>query len=290
MRKKDVTIGGMYIAKVSGKLAKVRITGESRFGGWDAINMETGRQVRIRGAARLRRRLDAPKTDATGPTVVAQAATEPAVGTDGVSERGDATLPNTVDHADPQHTGQEGDETMAKKQSKKQGKKVTGGTGTKKAAPKKGGAKVEKHQGTCPACRRVVELPDGRGRCECGQGLVHRRGRLVRIKETPVRCVDLPAATTLEQPKPEEPAAKPKRTREDGKMSGLDAAAQVLAEAGEPLDTKVMVDRMLAQGLWATSGKTPAATIYAAIIREIAKKGDESRFKKTDRGKFTLAK
>ena len=179
---------------------------------------------------------------------------------------------------------------MAKQQSRKQGKKVTGGTGTKKAAPKKGAAKVEKHQGTCPACRRVVELPDGRGRCECGQGLVWRGGRVVRIKETPQGCVDLPDAKTIEQPKPEEPAAKPGRKREGGKMSGLDAAAQVLAEAGEPLDTKTMVERMLAKGLWATGGKTPAATIYAAIIREIAKKGDEARFKKADRGKFTLAK
>ena len=179
---------------------------------------------------------------------------------------------------------------MAKKQSKKQGKKVTGGTGTKKAAPKKGTPKVEKHQGTCPTCRRVVELPDGRGRCECGQGLVARGGRLVRIKETPARCVDLPDAKTLEQPKPEEPAAKAPRKREGGKISGLDAAAQVLAEAGEPMSCKVLVDCMLAKGLWATKGKTPAATIYAAIIREIAKKGDEARFKKADRGKFTLAK
>ena len=47
---------------------------------------------------------------------------------------------------------------------------------------------------------------------------------------------------------------------------------------------------MLAKGLWKTSGKTPAATIYAAIIREIAAKGSESRFRKVERGKFELAK
>jgi len=73
-------------------------------------------------------------------------------------------------------------------------------------------------------------------------------------------------------------------------LSGLDAAAQVLAEAGEPLNTKTMVERMLAKGLWKTSGKTPAATIYAAIIRECAVKGDKSRFRKTERGKFELVK
>jgi len=84
--------------------------------------------------------------------------------------------------------------------------------------------------------------------------------------------------------------SKPKATKSDRKPSGLDAAAQVLAEAGEPLDTKTMVERMLAEGLWKTGGKTPAATIYAAIIREIAVKGANARFRKTERGKFTLAK
>ena len=38
-----------------------------------------------------------------------------------------------------------------------------------------------------------------------------------------------------------------------------------------------MVKTMLETGLWQTGGKTPAATIYAAIIREIAVKGDASR-------------
>ena len=71
--------------------------------------------------------------------------------------------------------------------------------------------------------------------------------------------------------------------------SGLDAAAKVLAEAKEPLNTKEMVDRMLAQGLWQTKGATPGATIYAAVIREIATKGDDARFRKTERGKFTVA-
>jgi hypothetical protein len=84
--------------------------------------------------------------------------------------------------------------------------------------------------------------------------------------------------------------AKPRRALKERKPSGLDAAAQVLAEAGEPLSTAEMVKRMLAEGLWKTSGKTPAATIYAAIIRECAEKGDQSRFRKVELGKFMLAK
>jgi hypothetical protein len=52
---------------------------------------------------------------------------------------------------------------------------------------------------------------------------------------------------------------------------------------------KAMLEEMLAKGLWKTDGKTPAATLNAAIHREIATKGNESRFKKTDRGLFDLA-
>ena len=96
------------------------------------------------------------------------------------------------------------------------------------------------------------------------------------------------------------PAAKAKKTKtvakakdkakKERKPSGLDAAAQVLAKAGEPMNCGDMVKTMLETGLWKTGGKTPAATIYAAIIREIAVKGSESRFRKTERGKFELVK
>jgi hypothetical protein len=90
-----------------------------------------------------------------------------------------------------------------------------------------------------------------------------------------------------------EPKGKTKRATGEPRAkrpSGLDAAAAVLAEAGTPLNTKEMVERMLATGMWQTGGKTPSATIYAAIIREIAAKQDKSRFRKTERGKFELAK
>lgn len=72
------------------------------------------------------------------------------------------------------------------------------------------------------------------------------------------------------------------------KMSGLDAAAKVLAEVDAPLSCKTIVQAALDKGYWTTSGKTPAATIYAAILREIAAKGKDARFRKTERGKFAL--
>ena len=74
------------------------------------------------------------------------------------------------------------------------------------------------------------------------------------------------------------PAEKPKR------MGGLDVAAQLLLAAAKPMSCKELVEDMLARKLWSTTGKTPVATIYAAIIRDIAANGMESRFRKTARG------
>jgi len=85
------------------------------------------------------------------------------------------------------------------------------------------------------------------------------------------------------------PKTRKKAERKDGTMSGLDAAAKVLTDAGEPLDSKTIVERAIEQGLWKTGGKTPAATIYAAMLREAQKKGDASRFRKASRGKFEIA-
>jgi short subunit dehydrogenase-like uncharacterized protein len=74
-----------------------------------------------------------------------------------------------------------------------------------------------------------------------------------------------------------------------GAMSGLDAAARVLQETGAAMSCQAMLEVMLAKGYWSTGGQTPAATIYSALVREIAGKGKQARFKKVDRGLFALA-
>ncbi len=179
MKKNTVKIGAVYMANVSGKLCKVKITGDNSFGGWDGLNTETNRTVRIKSGRRLR---PVPK-----PRVVVKA--------EGKKAKGDATA------------------TQVKK------------------APK------------------ATQKATGKTKRDTGE-----RGA---------------------------PGAK--------RGSGLDAAAQVLADAKEPLSTGEMVERMLKRGLWKTSGKTPAATIYSAIIREMAAKGKDARFKKVDKGKFAFA-
>jgi hypothetical protein len=73
----------------------------------------------------------------------------------------------------------------------------------------------------------------------------------------------------------------------DKKLSAIDAAAKVLESAKSPMTTKEMIDAMAAKKLWSSpGGKTPHATLYSAILREIGTKGKEARFKKTERGKF----
>ena len=50
-----------------------------------------------------------------------------------------------------------------------------------------------------------------------------------------------------------------------------------------------MIDAMAAKGYWSSpAGKTPANTLYAAILRELQTKADQSRFQKVDRGRFDL--
>lgn len=55
MKKAQIEIGGTYTAKVSGKIVRIRIDGESRLGGWNATNLDTKKEIRIKSAQRLRR-------------------------------------------------------------------------------------------------------------------------------------------------------------------------------------------------------------------------------------------
>ncbi len=88
-------------------------------------------------------------------------------------------------------------------------------------------------------------------------------------------------------------ASRPKTVAKKAaqKMSALDAAAKVLCELKEPLRSRELIEQMAAKGYWKSpGGQTPAATLYSAITREINTKGQDARFKKTDRGLFAANK
>ena len=83
------------------------------------------------------------------------------------------------------------------------------------------------------------------------------------------------------RPKAKEAAAQ------DKKLSALDAAAKVLQEAGRPMNCQEMIADMAAKGYWTSpAGKTPASTLYSALLREIKIKGNQARFQKSARGQF----
>ena len=83
--------------------------------------------------------------------------------------------------------------------------------------------------------------------------------------------------------------SKPAKEAAPKKLSAINAAAKVLADAKEPMACKELIDAMAAKKLWTSpGGKTPHATLYSAILREINAKGKEARFKKTDRGHFAI--
>jgi hypothetical protein len=85
------------------------------------------------------------------------------------------------------------------------------------------------------------------------------------------------------------PRSKKGKTEKPKRVSGLDAAAMVLESTGTPMNAKEIVETAVAKNLWKSpGGKTPHATVYSAILREIAAKGNESRFRKSERGKFVL--
>jgi hypothetical protein len=76
----------------------------------------------------------------------------------------------------------------------------------------------------------------------------------------------------------------------EGRLSALAAAAKVLGETGTALTCRELVGAMAAKGYWTSpGGKTPEATLHAAIRTEIKKKGDTARFYKAAPGRFAAA-
>lgn len=205
MKKTEVEIGKQYVAKVSGRLTTVKITGVNRHGGWDAVNVESKKPVRIKSAQRLRYPVDRKHTKA-----IAEADQENARLRE---ER--AASPDSM-------------------------------TASERAMSS---------SGPTPTARRLKSC---------------------------TKATRKPTETAI--------AIEPAAPAQAKKLSALDAAAQVLKASGQAMRTSEMISAMAEQGLWTSpGGKTPAATLYSAILREMATKGAQSRFRKIDAGKFEYA-
>jgi hypothetical protein len=95
-------------------------------------------------------------------------------------------------------------------------------------------------------------------------------------------------ATKTAKPAVTKPGKQAKLAAEASeKMSALDAAAKVLKEKGVAMTCPELIGMMAAKGYWSSpNGKTPAATLASALLREITTKGSDSRFAKTAPGRF----
>ncbi|RMF84298.1 MAG: hypothetical protein D6744_03325 [Planctomycetota bacterium] len=285
MKKKDVEIGATYVAKVSGKLARVRIERESPYGGWDAKNVETGRRVRIKSAQRLRyparphgSRPGAPRSALTleessalqrkrDEMVVvipsaAQRQADAEAGTPGRTELVGTTPLNDLPPGEAVDPAYDPD--------------VCATVGCDRPA-----ALTYLGRPRCQECYEdevaYNDLPDGQAGQTSDETPNHEETTMAKAKKT---------TNTTKRTKAAKPAGDGKQKR----ISALDAAAMVLKKARKPMRTRELIDAMAEQGLWESpGGKTPHTMLHAAITREIGSKGDEARFRKVGRGQFEFA-
>ena len=71
-------------------------------------------------------------------------------------------------------------------------------------------------------------------------------------------------------------------------MNVKTAAIQVLQKVGTSLHAKDISEKIMANGLWESKGKTPGATVSAQFYSDIKKKGSKSPFVKTGAQTFAL--
>jgi predicted RNA-binding protein with PUA-like domain len=71
-------------------------------------------------------------------------------------------------------------------------------------------------------------------------------------------------------------------------LTFLEAAKAVLAEAGEALTAGEIVKRARDRGLIMTGGKTPAQTLYTAMLMAVRKGGEKGVFERVGRGLWRL--
>lgn len=105
-----------------------------------------------------------------------------------------------------------------------------------------------------------------------------------KARKAPARKAKLAPAPA---PAPVEPApAAPAR-----RMSLVGAAVVILRAHQYELPVRDIMRRITESGLWSSpAGKTPEQTLYSAIIREIAAKGTNARFRRGQiRGCFYVA-
>ena len=112
----------------------------------------------------------------------------------------------------------------------------------------------------------------------------------VGAKASSATSAKTPAKTSKDAKSPTKHNTDERGATSGKKMSLLDAAAHILSlGAALPMRCQDIVKLAIDRNLWTPGvGKTPASSLHAAISREIKTKGDDSRFRKAERGKFEI--
>ncbi len=261
MKKNEVKIGATYTAKVSGKVVRVRIDAENRQGGWNATNLATKKKVRIKSAQRLRGEAG-KKAKEKKPVDPDRCATPRCKGEPVVTHLGKPLCQKCWDRVCQAESDMEAVARMA---------------AAKDETAPADGATTQTH-----ACAMTAPANQEENDMASKKNKKSKKTRKSSAKEKATAKAKTPA-----KPKA---AGKQKEKR----VSALDAAAQVLKKAGKPMHSREMIEVMTEQGLWKSpAGKTPAATVYSAMLREIQKSVDSggqpvSRFRKVERGQFAF--
>ncbi len=176
---------------------------------------------------------------------------------------------------------------MSKKSSKTKAPKATKGTSKPKAKAKSEAAAPDAESQS--AGLQIKKDAKGRFWVVAKDSGAERGPYDTKQQATDAKTALASGATPApigEKPAKAKKAKEPKAKR----VSAIDAAAQVLTASKEPMNCMALVEAMASQGLGESpGGRTPHATLYSAIIREIATKGADSRFVKQDRGMFAAA-
>ena len=126
-----------------------------------------------------------------------------------------------------------------------------------------------------------------------GRAKVTTEGNVTVVENEPATVETLggeisTAVAVLKKPRKANAATSVAADTGEKRLSCVSAALKVLGESSEPMNAQELITAMEAKGYWTSpGGKTPHATLYSAILRDLAK-GDDSKFVKTERGRFTV--
>ncbi len=270
MRPEQIEVGAEYRCRLERGVVRVRVDSIADGGGWMVTDVETGQPEHVRRHEQFRERWQDAEQRATHAKAVAAAdqhnarlRDERAAAPDGMTASERAMAVSAVTY-DPDRCA----------------------TPRCKREP----AMTYLGKPLCQACWEAATQETTNDGAESAEKetTMSKKNASKKTTKTPKPAKATKAATATKKP-----TAKPKAERKPAgdtkpkRVSALDAAAEVLRKAGKPMRSQEMITAMAEQGLWSSpNGKTPHATLYAAILREINDKGGEARFRKSDRGLF----